>query len=75
MLEEYIYDVKTGLGNQNETSLVLGVDFYHYGDNWWLHGWGNWLPIHYGHDLYASIMLHIIESTRKMVVNHMSLSL
>jgi len=53
MLEEYIYDVKTGLGNQNETSLVLGLDFYHYGDNWWLHGWGNWLPIHYGHDLYA----------------------
>ena len=53
MLEEYIHDVKKELGNQNETSLVIGVDYYHYGDNWWLHGWGNWLPIHYGHDLHA----------------------
>ena len=53
MLENYIQDVKIGLGNQNETSLVIGLDFYHYGDNWWLHGWGNWLPIHYGHDMHA----------------------
>ena len=53
MLEEYIGDKKRALGNQNETSLVLGVDFYHYGDNWWLHTWGNWLPIHYGHDKHA----------------------
>ena len=53
MLENYIHDVKKGLGNQNETSLVIGIDFYHYGDNWWLHTWGNWLPVHYGHDLHA----------------------
>ena len=53
MLEEYIDGVKKNLGNQNETSLVLGLDFYHYGENWWLHTWGNWLPIHYGHDLHA----------------------
>ena len=36
-----------------ETSLVLGLDFYHHSDNWWLHAWGNWLPYHYGHDPYA----------------------
>jgi len=53
MLEEYIGGVKKKLGNQNETSLVIGADFYHYGDNWWMHAWGNWLPIHYGHDLHA----------------------
>jgi len=53
MLEEYIGDKKRALGNQNETSLVLGVDFYHYGENWWLHSWGNWLPVHYGHDKHA----------------------
>ena len=53
MLETYIDGKKKALGNQNETSLVLGVDFYHYGENWWLHTWGNWLPIHYGHDLHA----------------------
>ena len=53
MLENYIEGVKKNLGNQNETSLVLGIDFYHYGENWWLHTWGNWLPVHYGHDLHA----------------------
>jgi len=53
MLEEYIGGVKKSLGSQNETSLVLGVDFYHYGENWWLHTWGNWLPYHYGHTTHA----------------------
>jgi hypothetical protein len=53
MLEEYIGSKKRALGNQNETSLVLGVDFYHYGENWWLHTWGNWLPIHYGHTTHS----------------------
>ena len=53
MLEEYIDEVKTDLGFQRETSLVLGGDFYHYDDNWWLHAWGNWMPYHYGHDTYS----------------------
>jgi len=53
MLEEYIHEVKTNLGFQRETSLVLGGDFYHYADNWWLHAWGNWMPYHYGHDTYS----------------------
>jgi len=53
MLEEYIDGVKKDLGYQSETSLVLGIDFYHYDENWWIHGWGNWLPIHYGHSDYA----------------------
>ena len=53
MLEQYIDGVKRGLGSQNETSLVLGIDFYHYGENWWLHTWGNWMPVHYGHSKHA----------------------
>ena len=53
MLEEYIHEVKTDLGFQRETSLVLGGDFYHYAENWWLHAWGNWMPYHYGHDTYS----------------------
>lgn len=53
MLEEYIHEVKTDLGFQRETSLVLGGDFYYYADNWWLHAWGNWMPYHYGHDTYS----------------------
>jgi len=53
MLEEYINGVKKDLGYQKETSLVLGADYYHYGDRWWVHAWGNWLPYHYGHDKYS----------------------
>ena len=53
LLEDYIEDLKKGLGYQRETSLVLGFDMYHYADNWWAHMWGNWLPYHYGHDKYS----------------------
>jgi len=53
MLENYIGDKKKELGYQGETSIVLGVDWYHYSDSWWLHSWGNWLPYHYGHTDYA----------------------
>ena len=53
MLENYIGGVKKDLGYQSETSLVLGVDWYHYDEKWWLHAWGNWLPYHYGHSKHA----------------------
>tara|TARA_R100000458_G_C8255833_1_gene231977 strand:+ start:175 stop:1470 length:1296 start_codon:yes stop_codon:yes gene_type:complete len=53
MLEEYIEDVKRDLGFMRETSIVLGLDYYHHSENWWLHAWGNWMPYHYGHDLYS----------------------
>tara|TARA_R100001369_G_scaffold2412_1_gene8008 strand:- start:239 stop:1531 length:1293 start_codon:yes stop_codon:yes gene_type:complete len=53
MLEEYIGGVKKDIGYQSETSLVLGMDFYHYAENWWLHTWGNWLPVHYGHTKHS----------------------
>ena len=53
MLENYITGVKKSLGYQKETSLVLGTDYYHYGDRWWIHAWGNWLPYHYGHDKHS----------------------
>jgi len=53
MLEEYIDGVKRGLGFQKETSIVLGMDYYHHSDNWWIHAWGNWLPYHFGHDKYS----------------------
>jgi hypothetical protein len=53
MLETYIDGVKKDLGYQRETSLVIGLDYYHYSDNWWVHAWGNLLPYHYGHDMYS----------------------
>jgi hypothetical protein len=53
MLENYIGGVKKNLGYQSETSIVLGLDFYHYDENWWIHTWGNWLPYHYGHTKHS----------------------
>ena len=53
MLENYIGRVKKDLGYQKETSLVIGLDYYHYADNWWAHAWGNYIPYHYGHDVYS----------------------
>ena len=53
MLEKYIGGVKQDLGYQRETSIVLGADFYHYDEFWWIHAWGNWLPYHFGHDKYS----------------------
>ena len=45
--------MKKGFGWQRETSLVLGLDFYHHESKWWVHVWGNWMPVHYGHDKYS----------------------
>ena len=53
MLEEYIDAKKRNIGFQRETSLVFGLDWYYYAENWWIHGWGNYLPFHYGHDKYS----------------------
>ena len=53
LLEDYIDGVKRELGYQKETSLVFGIDYYHYGDRWWAHAWGNLIPYHYGHDKYS----------------------
>ena len=53
MLEHYIDGKKKDLGYQGETSIVIGIDWYHYTESWWLHAWGNWLPYHYGHTDYA----------------------
>ena len=53
MLENYIGRVKKDLGYQRETSLVVGLDYYHYDENWWAHAWGNYIPYHYGHDVYS----------------------
>ena len=53
LLEEYMGGIIKDLGNQKETSLVIGLDLYHHSENWWVHAWGNWLPYHYGHDKYS----------------------
>ena len=41
------------LGNQRELSAVMGVSYYKYTPNFWLHIWGNVLPYHYGLDTHS----------------------
>ena len=42
-------------GWQWETILAIGLDFYHYADNWWLHSWATILPVHYGITEFADV--------------------
>jgi len=34
-------------------SVSLGLDWYQYTDNWWMHVWGSLFPYHYGMDKYS----------------------
>ena len=46
----YLYNeqVIDALGYQWESSLALGIDFYHYTKNNWVHGWATIMPYSYG---------------------------
>lgn len=46
ILNEYVEEKRALLPNQWNHSLVIGYDFYHYTKDFWLHSWGNVLPIH-----------------------------
>ena len=41
------------LGTQKEISAVVGLAYYTYNPNFWLHAWVNCLPYHYGLDDYS----------------------
>ena len=41
------------LGMQNELSLVLGLAYYKYDPNYWIHIWANLMPLHYGIDKFS----------------------
>ena len=41
------------LGMVTDLSLVLGVAYYKYSKDFWLHGWLNLLPYHYGVNKYS----------------------
>jgi len=47
VLKDYVDRKRSELSNQQQYSLVLGFDFYHYKKNFWLHSWGNLMPYHY----------------------------
>ena len=41
------------LGMQKELSLVIGLAYYKYDPNYWVHIWANLMPLHYGLDSFS----------------------
>ena len=46
MLSDYTIKERNALPAQWNYSFVLGFDFYHYTKDFWLHSWGNVMPVH-----------------------------
>ena len=46
VLDEYAVRKKNELSNVWNNSVILGFDFYHYDRKFWLHSWGNLMPLH-----------------------------
>ena len=47
MLADYTVKKRDQLENKLQQSLVLGLDYYYYKKNFWLHTWANLMPWHY----------------------------
>ena len=41
------------MGTQRELSVSVGLDWYQYTENFWIHAWGSLYPYHYGLDKYS----------------------
>ena len=46
VLSEYVSKEQAKIKHQWDLSLVIGFDFYHYTQDFWLHTWGNVFPYH-----------------------------
>ena len=53
LLENWFNKQLRGLGSQREVSISLGLDWYQYTENFWIHAWGSLYPYHYGLDKYS----------------------
>ena len=53
LLETWFDKQLKGLGSQREISVSLGIDWYQYTENFWIHAWGSLYPYHYGIDRYS----------------------
>jgi hypothetical protein len=53
LLENWFNKQLRALGNQREVSVSLGLDWYQYTENFWIHAWGSLYPYHYGLDKYS----------------------
>ena len=46
VLSDYVEKETNKIPHQWDLSLVVGFDFYHYTNDFWLHAWGNIFPYH-----------------------------
>jgi len=47
VLSNYVEKKRSGLQTQWNHSLVIGLDYYHFTKDFWVHTWGNIMPYHY----------------------------
>ena len=47
VLADYTEKKRNELSQTLQHSLVIGFDFYHFTDDFWVHSWGNLMPYHY----------------------------
>jgi hypothetical protein len=52
-IAQYNREQLSSLGNVTELSVVIGTAYYYYSDKYWIHGWLNVMPFHYGLDNYS----------------------
>ena len=47
VLADYTEKKRNALDQKLQHSVVIGFDFYHFTNDFWLHSWGNLMPYHY----------------------------
>ena len=47
VLAKYVEKKRNELQNRLQHSLVVGLDYYYYNKNFWVHTWANLMPYHY----------------------------
>jgi len=50
VLADYTEKKRNQLNQTLQHSLVIGFDYYHFTDNFWVHSWGNLMPYHYNNN-------------------------
>ena len=59
IVREYTLDVQDSLGMVRELNVALGASFYHYGDRFWIHAFGDVYPKRWLEEVDEEILDHI----------------
>ena len=62
-IDEYNNRELEKMGIQQEVSAIIGIAFYHYAKNFWIHSWGDVMPYHKGLSEYAYTDLKLEDKT------------